>query len=425
MSSLSDPKPPPAPLVSDVSSAPDVSADHCKADPASYLGDAAYSHSMSLPSDDLEEPWDKFARKLCDRDRDTAKAWKEEIDTLLLLALLFSTILAVFNVGLYILNQSDSVANNNTQALLQIVSILSNTSVPLGLVTTPALASTRSPQSVLIHALTASSLIIGLSTAFIGTMIRQWLDFFISPHSDNGERSVYIHCLRWDIGLMAWHVPTLLMALSALLQLAMALFLGGLFVFLWTFNTVVGAVATIPLLCLYVFWLLTTLAPAFYPLCPYKSPQALFFVWFIRRVEIMVATLTHAASNNNTFGFSPTKRNSERRSPDDSLGHGHLYRIASHLRLILTSFIATQPGRAFSPRGPDVTWASLELDTMSEDGCLRKTSTCLKEHVFALGHTLLADEALLHKTPAGLIPISVRASAVQCISYGANPFGLH
>ncbi|OCH86711.1 hypothetical protein OBBRIDRAFT_737511, partial [Obba rivulosa] len=221
-----------------------------------------------------EKTWQTFATKLREQDQETAKTWKEEIDTLMNFAGLYSVILAAFNIELYKrLQPPDPSSDANTQALMSLVAFLTNGSVPLHLATT--LAPADSITSVWINALMFSSLVLGLSSAFVGLIIREWLNFFLSPHSCEGERSTYIHCLRWDKGIVAWHVPGILSALSILLQTALALFLSGLLLFLWTVNTKVAIVTTSLVCGLGAFWLYTTVAPALYHWCPYKSPQAL------------------------------------------------------------------------------------------------------------------------------------------------------
>ncbi|OCH92357.1 hypothetical protein OBBRIDRAFT_705088, partial [Obba rivulosa] len=126
-----------------------------------------------------------------------------------------------------------------------------------------------------INILWFSSLVLSLSAASIGISVRQWLNHFISSSSSNSKRSAYIHCLRYDKGLVPWHVPEILSALPILLQSALFLFLLGLLVLIWTFNEVVASITTALVALLFAFSAYTSVIPAFKPLCPYKAPHAL------------------------------------------------------------------------------------------------------------------------------------------------------
>ncbi|OCH85725.1 hypothetical protein OBBRIDRAFT_739411, partial [Obba rivulosa] len=222
-----------------------------------------------------DEKWNEFAEKLYERDKITAKAWKDEIDTLLTFAGLYSVILTAFNIELYKpLQPSDPTSDSSTQALIHLIGILSNGSIPPVLAASSGDTKPPPSASVWINALMFSSLVLSLSSASISILVRQWLNSFINPHSGNGMRSAYIHCLRWNRGLELWKVHWILNTLSILLQLALGLFLFGLLIFLWTLNKNVAAAPTLFAGSLGTFWIFSTLAPAFCPSCPYKSPQS-------------------------------------------------------------------------------------------------------------------------------------------------------
>ncbi|OCH86287.1 hypothetical protein OBBRIDRAFT_246622 [Obba rivulosa] len=205
-------------------------------------------YSERTRQQDADEGWRKCARRLREHDEDIVKAWKEEIDTLLVFAGLFSTALTAFNVEFYsALNPADA---------------------------TP----------VWINALWFSSLISSLSAASIGIIVRQWLGHFISPTSPDPRRSVEIHCLRYDMGLIRWRVPEILGLLPILLLMSLVLFFVGLAVLLWALNRTVAIIALTLISTLFAFLFFTTLIPAISFDCPYKSPQALLTYWLLRSV---------------------------------------------------------------------------------------------------------------------------------------------
>ncbi|EMD35283.1 hypothetical protein CERSUDRAFT_116084 [Gelatoporia subvermispora B] len=312
--------------------------------------------------------WQEFAAKLRKQDQETAKTWKEEIDTLMNFAGLYSVILAAFNIELYKrLVPTESTSDPNTPALIYLISALNNVSMPSNLIS-PA-PSVRPPTTAIwINALMFSSLVLGLSSAFVGLIIREWLNFFLSPHSGEGERSTYIHCLRWDRGVMKWRVPGILSALSIILQLALALFLSGLLLFLWTVERRVAIVTTSIVCALGAFWLFTTVAPAFSNWCPYKSPQALAFMWFLHWMESGMESFFGRAKDWDKFSNFHATNLEEESSAVSSL-------------------------RKF-----DGSWGSIERYTFNSmldgDRKHRGTLRWICDNVFALGHKLLMDDTL-------------------------------
>ncbi|OCH94847.1 hypothetical protein OBBRIDRAFT_49980 [Obba rivulosa] len=241
--------------------------------------------------DATEAGWASCDRQLRDHDRDLAQAWKEEIDTLLVFAGLFSAILTAFNVELYTSLAPDPGVDLTNRILVQISTQLAGLSMndpsatsvqPTFLSSHPTKASTP---SVWINALWFSSLVLSLSSAAIGIIVRQWLGHFISPTSSNAQRSAQIHCLRYDRGLVSWHVPEILSLLPILLLASLVLFLIGLVILLWTLNGIVAGITTGLVAVLFLFLVSSTVLPTIRLDCPYKSPQALLFHWCWQRIR--------------------------------------------------------------------------------------------------------------------------------------------
>ncbi|OCH85250.1 hypothetical protein OBBRIDRAFT_740216, partial [Obba rivulosa] len=216
-------------------------------DQAGVLGEGASVNELRKQAD---EGWSECARRLRTHNEKVVGAWKEEIDSLLTFSGLFSAVTTAFNVAfiqsLIGLDESP-MANGVTQSVVS---------------------------SVWINTLWLSSLVLSLSGASIGIVVRQWLKHFITPTPYDPKHSAYIHYLRWELGVIQWHVPQILDLLPVCLLLAVILFLVGLVGLLWALNNVVAAIISgqVGLLCLLALY--TTMAPAWRPDCPYKSPQA-------------------------------------------------------------------------------------------------------------------------------------------------------
>ena len=135
----------------------------------------------------------------------------------------------------------------------------------------------RAPASVVrINVLWFCSLIVSLVVGSLGMLTKQWLRDYLSVSYTTPRELVRIRQYR-QIGLKVWRVTEIIAFLPLLLQFALILFLVGLIDLLWSINVLVAALVTIPI----AFWVLTytatTCAPAFFPQCPYKSPQARIF----------------------------------------------------------------------------------------------------------------------------------------------------
>ncbi|EMD31593.1 hypothetical protein CERSUDRAFT_26401, partial [Gelatoporia subvermispora B] len=125
----------------------------------------------------VDATWDKFAKRLQRQDEDSAKVWKEEIDALLVFAGLFSAVLTAFNVDLYksLKPCTPAASDTNTLALIHLITLLNNGTTP-EMLAAATVSDNCKPGSaaVWINALWFASLVLSLSSASIGIVIRQW-----------------------------------------------------------------------------------------------------------------------------------------------------------------------------------------------------------------------------------------------------------
>ncbi|KAI0832330.1 hypothetical protein BC628DRAFT_1309491, partial [Trametes gibbosa] len=178
--------------------------------------------------------------------------WNAEIDTYLVYAGLFSAILTAFNVQSYLLLQPTPV-DPSLLALQQISAQLSSFSTNSLFInsTYPALQRVDSPPppvptaAIWLNTLWFSSLILSLSSASIGIMVKQWINEYSSGiSSSTSHKAAQLRQYRLN-GLIEWHVRHIVMLIPILLQLALALFLAGILVLLWTLDSTVAIVASL------------------------------------------------------------------------------------------------------------------------------------------------------------------------------------
>ncbi|KAI0667083.1 hypothetical protein C8Q78DRAFT_1082590 [Trametes maxima] len=218
------------------------------------------------------QAWSDAAEMVNRYSDDMIKRWNKEIDTYLVYAGLFSAILTAFNVQSYPLLQPYT-PDPAVEALLRISAQLSSFSVSPGFInsTTPSPASdiaagnvadqSSTPRSAIwLNALWFSSLILSLSSASIGIMVKQWLNEYSSGVYGTSRESARLRQYRLN-GLVKWRVADIVMTTPVLLQFSLALFLSGLLVLLWPLNRDVAILASVLIGALAIFTLLSLYIP--------------------------------------------------------------------------------------------------------------------------------------------------------------------
>ncbi|KIK61093.1 hypothetical protein GYMLUDRAFT_199843 [Collybiopsis luxurians FD-317 M1] len=218
-------------------------------------------------------------------DDEMSRAWKEDVDTLLVFAGLFSAAVTAFVIESYKwLNPSFNNVNNDLLrqiAMKQLDIVVSSSQTNF----VPQAASVR------INAVWFLSLIFSLSTVLLGILCKQWLrEHRRDTPCSSSKEALELRQLRYD-SLERWGVPALLASLPLILQAALVLFFYGVLDLLWSLNITVAAVCTAASVISVSIPFLTTILPAYYLLkyraiakfeddvllCPYKSSQSWLF----------------------------------------------------------------------------------------------------------------------------------------------------
>ena len=120
------------------------------------------------------------------------------------------------------------------------------------------------------------SLVLSLTAALFGILAKQWCREYLRWHSVTlpPRDNVLLRQMRYE-AWQEWHVPSYIAAVPALLEIALILFLVGLFLFVpmysdRTFTSVVSAANGSTL----AGFVVLTLLPVFYCRCPFQSPTS-------------------------------------------------------------------------------------------------------------------------------------------------------
>lgn len=219
-------------------------------------------------------------------------------DRLTLQAGLFSAALTAFNVQSYLLLQPDNT-DTIILALIGISAQLESFSTSASFVnctrpafTPPDPASFSPPNyAVWMNAFWFSSLTCTLSASSIAVMVKQWLHQYGQGLSGNPGDVARLRQYRYD-SLIKWHVPGIIAFLPILLQTALALFLGGLLILLYSLHQAVAVTVSFLVGGLIIFTTATTILPTYFSDCCYQSPQALSVCIAIQAVrQAIIKTL--------------------------------------------------------------------------------------------------------------------------------------
>ncbi|EMD37217.1 hypothetical protein CERSUDRAFT_124152 [Gelatoporia subvermispora B] len=144
-----------------------------------------------------------------------------------------------------------------------------------------------------------SSLILSLSVAIKGILLKQWLAHNRSSHDSDPRRRARIWYLRQK-GWKQFHVNEMLADLPYIMEESVVLFLIGLTTLLWTLDTWTALCCMIFIVQIFAMIAWTLLAPSMDRLCPFKSPQS----WMVYNIA---AYLSLIPRDVNYFKFELRK----------------------------------------------------------------------------------------------------------------------
>ncbi|KAH8822247.1 hypothetical protein DL96DRAFT_1748445, partial [Flagelloscypha sp. PMI_526] len=167
-------------------------------------------------------------------DQDMIAGFKHSIDGLLILAGLFSTIVATFVTQTYQSLKSSREDLGLTLQLEQIellrLMVGNSSSVPPSTVTRDANSFTQI--DVWVNGLFFTSLALSMGSALLGGLVRQWLQSYLSHVTGSAKSRAIARQFRFD-GVRKWKLAQIVGTLPLLLHLAFIAFFAGLSLFVY------------------------------------------------------------------------------------------------------------------------------------------------------------------------------------------------
>ncbi|KAL1742844.1 hypothetical protein HDZ31DRAFT_16453, partial [Schizophyllum fasciatum] len=265
--------------------------------------------------------WQEFFQMVNRHDARLCQHMREEIDSLMIFAGLFSGVLTAFIIESYkwLLQQPDDLTADYMRQLLAFMSKTAIAAVQ------PTVARPSLPDGIvsLINGLWFSSLSLSLTSALLGIVSKQWLREYLRDTDRSPETNLAVRQVKFE-GLMHWCVGAIVTAIPLLLQGALFLFLIGIVYLLWHIQPVVAALISAFGLLIVLFFFITTVLPAAQFICyrlgllrlhlthqvPFKSAQAWLFLRISFAIINFVAWLWHvlrllSGSQKNTQFVAP------------------------------------------------------------------------------------------------------------------------
>ncbi|EEB97330.1 hypothetical protein MPER_03374, partial [Moniliophthora perniciosa FA553] len=119
----------------------------------------------------LNESWRKVLKEVARHDEDMVKAWRDDIDTVLIFAGLFSAVVTAFVIESYQWLDEDP-ADTTVTLLVHLISVQVNSSQSISFEPTPF---KPDPSSIRINVFWFLSLIFSLTSALFGLLCKQWI----------------------------------------------------------------------------------------------------------------------------------------------------------------------------------------------------------------------------------------------------------
>ncbi|KAI0093777.1 hypothetical protein BDY19DRAFT_274419 [Irpex rosettiformis] len=267
--------------------------------------------------------WAAMAEDIRDYDENRVKECREDIDTLMTFAGLFSAALTAFLVESYHA-LLPSVAGETLQVLRLIArqNLDKNETGPHAAYSDLTLLATSESQVpslsfnaiVIVNALWFGSLLLSLIAASFSMVVKQWLREYLAVNNPSAQARLRVRQFR-EPSLGNWKVFEIAAALPFLLQLALVLFFAGLCIFTASVHTVVGATSFTLVLAWALCFITVTFLPIFFPHCPYKTTflkAALRWIraWLLFLVGLMprdTSTLYHRLPDETKVAKDATR----------------------------------------------------------------------------------------------------------------------
>ncbi|PBL03684.1 hypothetical protein ARMGADRAFT_27945 [Armillaria gallica] len=247
----------------------------------------AYDYEQKYPEDAIYEettPNAKVWRRI--HDANMVEESRDNVDVLLVFAGLFWAVATTF-VGQTSQSLQPDYAVMSASLLYESVrvqhAIVNGSPWPVNTISSPSIAFVYAT-TVWVNGLWLTGLFLGLTTALVAVLVKQWLHYYVVlPSGTPCERS-FNRQFRYA-GFQKWHVQISIGSLHVLMHLALAILLVGLVIFLYPLRRALSWAICAGTVTAYA---VATILPILLPQCPYRTPLRDPVYVYIHRIVLRV-----------------------------------------------------------------------------------------------------------------------------------------
>lgn len=225
-------------------------------------------YGLNIDTDESAEGWLQASKRLRENDIRKYRGMGEDVDTVILVATLFSIIVAVFGIDRY--KSLTSTPSSETVDLLKTIS-QQLSGVNISSTTNPISSFHRSASDITTNVLWFSSLVFSLVAASLGMLLKQWFREYLTENSTTPMEYCRVRFFR-NQGIAVWKMEEVAASLPFLMHFAILLFLAGLAVFTLSLDHILGIVITTLIGIWALMFFFANISPIFSTISPYKSP---------------------------------------------------------------------------------------------------------------------------------------------------------
>ncbi|KAH8833317.1 hypothetical protein DL96DRAFT_720496 [Flagelloscypha sp. PMI_526] len=247
-----------------------------------FIAGRSFDYEQKYPPDPLGEEardearvWTTYLDEAESYDHDMIQGFRDTIDSLLVLAGLFSAIVATFVVQTSQALRPD-FAQLSLSVQLEQLAILrvggnmsAIVSVPSSGVTVQTSTYTRA--DLWVNGLFFTSLSLSMATALLAVLVKQWCQAYTTVTSGSAKDKALIRQFRFD-GVLKWKLPEIVGCLPLLLHMAFVVFFAGLCCFVYDLHSTLSSGVIIIMVLFLSGYLGTLIIPALWLECPYRIP---------------------------------------------------------------------------------------------------------------------------------------------------------
>ncbi|KAH8825246.1 hypothetical protein DL96DRAFT_172843 [Flagelloscypha sp. PMI_526] len=281
-----------------------------------FSGDRSYNYEEKYAQDAPGEEagqsarvWKTYLDEAESYDDDMLKGFQDTINSLLVLAALFSAVVTTFVIETSQLLRTDYGQVTATLLYEQVQLLRANgnatllSSVPVSTVNPNS--QTWSTTDIVVNGLFFTSLALSLATALLSVLSKQWIQAYTALTSGTAMDRALIRHFRFE-GVLKWKLTEFIGSLPLLLHTSLALFLAGLALFVYNLHSSLSWTVSVIAALSFLFYLGSLFLPVLWIDCPFKVPLLYRpMAWIIFAFQYLRYTFKKRFASSKTYVKPP------------------------------------------------------------------------------------------------------------------------